>query len=149
VFAKIEISKQRQLYQLLAKVLCCIVVLTAVFGATSSVDAAANTQPSAVTVVVVSRLVLWARPSYRSPIVAVLFMGREFTAVGRSASGRWIYGVTDMGTPGWLPSRGFLMLHREVRLRALPVFTSMGTPLMMPMPSPTPMPTQMPSMMGY
>src|SRR5258708_943207 len=85
------------------------------------------------TITVVNRLVVWARPTLSSPVISVLMRGRHFTVNGRSSSGRWIHGITDMGIAGWLPSFGFLRLHREVNLFALPVmFTSMPMQMSMP-----------------
>src|SRR5579859_929859 len=119
------------------QLLCCMVILASVFGASAQVRAAhaqamTNPQVPMVTVTVVSRLVLWARPSTMSRVVAVLHRGRMFTVMGRGVSGRWLYGFTDMGTLGWTPSRGFLMLHPEVRLRMLAVFSRSGRLLMLP-----------------
>jgi len=146
---KIKGKDQWCAWRNLAKLLCCIVILVAIFGATAEAQAAGNTRTPTVTVMVVSRLVLWARPSVMSRIVAILHRGREFTVFGRSVSGRWIYGMTDMGTVGWLPSRGFLMLHPEVSLRLLPIFSARGRLLMMPATGQMMMPTPMPTRMGY
>lgn len=88
---------------------------------------------SAKTITVISRLVVWARPSFRSVITAVLMRGRHFTVTARSPSGQWIYGITDMGMVGWIPSAGFLQLHPEVRLSVLPVLAvNFSAPMVMP-----------------
>lgn len=98
-----------------------------VMGTFSQASANNNGQ----TVVVVNRLVLWARPSMLSRVVVVLTHGRRFTVTNRSASGRWLYGVTDRDVTGWLPSFGFLQLHPEVRLADLPIRASgLNVPMM-------------------
>ena len=89
------------------------------------------------TITVVHRLVIWASPSFRSPVIAVLLTGRHFTATARSRSGRWIFGFTDMGMSGWISTFGFLQLHPEVNLRALSVMGASNS--MMPMAPPVSM----------
>ncbi len=87
------------------------------------------------TITVVHRLVIWASPSFRSPVTAVLLTGRRFTVTARSRSGRWIFGFTDMGMSGWISTFGFLQLHPEVNLRALSVTAATSSVLPMAPPA--------------
>lgn len=114
---RVHATKPKLPGKVLKYFLCCMVAILIVLGTFSETHAAGGGQ----TITVVSRLVLWARPTLRSPVVAVLMRGRHFTVTARSVSGRWLYGFTDMGTAGWLPSFSFLRLHPEVNFMALPV----------------------------
>ena len=127
--------------RLFIKALCCVVLLMVFCLNGTSEVRAFNTQAS--TVVVVQRLVLWAGPSLRTRVVAVLFRGRHFTVDGRTASGIWLHGVTDRGIRGWLPARGFLMLHPEVNPMMLPIMAASSGQNMMPQRS------TMPQRRGY
>jgi hypothetical protein len=124
------------------KLLVCSVLLSmTTLGRPTPVQAGPRAAIS--TVAVIHQLVLWKRASLRSPIVAVLLRGRHFTANGRNASGSWIHGVTDRGTAGWLPSRGFLILHPEVNLTLLPVLvTASSTMNQAPSTTPKPIPNK-------
>ena len=79
----------------ICKIIVCLAMLT-LLGTLNETHAA----NSMTTITVVSRLVLWAKPTLNSSIVAVLRRGRHFSVNGRSASGRWIHGMTDKSVVG-------------------------------------------------
>lgn len=118
-----NVSKSRRFRGVIGYVLLVLLCL----GLSTNVYAAGTTQ----TITVKSRLVVWARASSLSQVLAVLGRGRRVTIDGRSASGVWLHGVTDRGTRGWFPSMGLLQLHPEVRLNLLPVLaTGISAPVM-------------------
>ncbi len=114
-------SKPPGFSRLIARKVCCVALVILVLGTTFGAGAASGA--TSFTISVVNRLVVWAGPSLNARIVAVLEKGRHFTVDGRNTAGTWIHGITDRGTLGWLPTRGFLTLHPEVNLQFLTVLS--------------------------
>ena len=117
-FAKmLSCSKSRAFRGILKAVLLLTVALL-LMSSTGVTTQAAPGQ----TIAVRQRLIVWASPSMRSRVVAVLLRGRHFTLNGRNSMGTWLHGMTDRGTTGWIFTQGFLMLHPTVNISMLPIF---------------------------
>ncbi len=98
--------------------------LTIGLGGMNQAQAASNS----VTITIMRGATLWARPSLTSRVVVMLRRGNRFTITARSASGFWLWGVSDRGTFGWLlNSVGFRALHPTVNVNALVVVSGPTT----------------------
>ncbi len=119
--------------------------LTIGLGAVDQAQAAPGT-----TIMIMRGAVIWSRPSLTSRILGVLLRGRHFTVTGRSASGRWLFGITDRNVSGWILNLGFHRLHPNVNIAMLPIIGATAPRVTAPvMPAvPTQKPAVMPPSMG-